>query len=66
MKGWGVNKIMNEFKFQYLKVTKIIHNKDSSTTINVMNVYADVKETLCFSIVLLIINFILDHECKNF
>ncbi len=66
MKGWEVNKMMNEFKFQNLKVTKIIHDKDSSTIINVMNVYVDVKETLCFSSIIIIINITLNHGCEIF
>ncbi len=47
MEGWGVVEIMKELEAKNIKVTKIIHDKDSSTMVNVMDVYQDVIESLC-------------------
>ena len=48
MEGWGVHLIMEEFKSYGFKVTRVLHDKDSSTMKNVMDVYEDVEEALCF------------------
>ena len=47
MEGWGISEIMKELESQNIKATKIIHDKDSSTMANVMDVYEDVTEALC-------------------
>ena len=47
MEGYGVLKIMNELSFRGYKVTHVIHDKDSSTLRNVMDVFEDVNEVLC-------------------
>jgi hypothetical protein len=47
MEGWGILEIMKELESHNIKVTKIIHDKDSSTMTNVMDVYEDVTEALC-------------------
>jgi hypothetical protein len=49
MEGWGVTLIMKELQQCGYKVTRVLHDKDSSTLRNVMNVYEDVEEALCFS-----------------
>ena len=49
MEGFGVQKIMEEFKRENIKVSHIIHDKDSSTMRQVMSVYEDVEECLCLS-----------------
>jgi hypothetical protein len=49
MEGWGVQKIMEELQIKGFTVTKIIHDKDSSTMKNVMDVFEDVVESLCTS-----------------
>ena len=47
MEGYGVQQIMNYLSIRGYKVTKIIHDKDSSTLRNVMDVFEDVEEVLC-------------------
>ncbi len=47
MEGWGILEIMKELESHNIKVIKIIHDKDSSTMTNVMDVYEDVTEALC-------------------
>ena len=47
MEGHGVIQIMKSLKEKGYTVTKIIHDKDSSTLKNVMDVYQDVEEVLC-------------------
>ena len=42
IKEWGILETIKELKSQRIKITKIIHDKDSSTMANVMNVYEDV------------------------
>jgi hypothetical protein len=49
MEGWGVLKIMENLKFKGINITRIVHDKDSSTIKNVMDVYQDVEESLCLS-----------------
>lgn len=39
--------IMEHLKFHDIKVTRILHDKDSSTMQQVMSVYQDVEEGLC-------------------
>jgi hypothetical protein len=51
MEGWGVMKIMDELKFQGFHVTRILHDKDSSTMKQVMDAYQDVEEGLCLSMI---------------
>jgi putative NADH-flavin reductase len=50
MEGWGVMKIMEDLKNRGWKVTRVVHDKDSSTMRNVMVVYEDVQECLCLSV----------------
>ncbi len=67
MEGYGVVKIMESLKIKGYKVTKIIHDKDSSTLRNVMDIYEDVEEVLCLREIKLIFKFdMLVHGCKNF
>jgi hypothetical protein len=49
MEGFGVKKIMEEMKSLDLKIKKVIHDKDSSTMNQVMNIFQDVEEALCLS-----------------
>jgi hypothetical protein len=47
MEGFGVLKIMKELKEAGFTVTKVLHDKDSSTMKNVLEVFQDVQESLC-------------------
>jgi hypothetical protein len=49
MEGFGIKKMMEQFQFLDIKVTRVIHDKDSSTMKQVMDVYQDVEEALCLS-----------------
>ena len=49
MEGYGILAIMKELDNIGIKVTKIIHDKDASTMIQVMDVFEDVEECLCLS-----------------
>lgn len=49
MEGWGVKLILEDLKFRGLRVTRILHDKDSSTMKQVMDAYQDVEEGLCLS-----------------
>jgi hypothetical protein len=49
MEGFGVKKIMEQLKRSGLKVTQVVHDKDVSTMIQIMSVFEDVEESLCFS-----------------
>ena len=49
MEGFGVLEIMKELKAAGFTVTKVLHDKDSSTMKNVMEVFEDVQEALCIS-----------------
>jgi hypothetical protein len=49
MEGFGVQKIMTELKNAGIKVTRVLHDKDSSTMKNAMEVFQDVQESLCLS-----------------
>jgi hypothetical protein len=51
MEGFGVKKVMEQLKSAQLKVTQVVHDKDSSTMKQVMTVYEDVEECLCLSII---------------
>ena len=50
MEGFGVSQMIEELSNQNIKITRIIHNKDSSTLNHVISVYQDVEEALCTSI----------------
>ena len=50
MEGYGVKEIMKDLHEGGFKVTRIIHDKDSSTMNQVMSVYQDVEESLCLSL----------------
>ena len=49
MKGVGVQRIMTELKESGFTVTKVLHDKDSSTMKQVMDVFEDAEEALCMS-----------------
>ena len=49
MEGFGVLEIMKEIQAAGFKVTKVLHDKDSSTMKNVMEIFEDVQEALCIS-----------------
>ena len=51
MEGWGVLQIMKQMSKLGYTVTHILHDKDSSTMKNVMQVFQDVQESLCYSII---------------
>jgi hypothetical protein len=50
MEGFGVKKIMEQLKEAKLTVTQIVHDKDASTMKQAMEVFEDVEESLCLSI----------------
>jgi hypothetical protein len=58
MEGFGVKKIMEEMKNLDLKIKKVIHDKDSSTMTQVMDIFEDVMEVLCLSKFFFIFKFI--------
>src|SRR5437764_15010627 len=49
MEGIAVVEMMKELKQSGFKVTTILHDKNSSTMRNVMDIFQDVQETLCLS-----------------
>jgi hypothetical protein len=49
MEGVGVHNIMKDLKESGFQVTKVLHDKDSSTMKQVMDVFEDAEETLCLS-----------------
>jgi hypothetical protein len=53
MEGWGVKQIMIELKQSGLTVTRLTHDKDASTFKNVLEVFEDVAESYCASMLLL-------------
>jgi hypothetical protein len=55
MEGAGVMEIMTELDQMKFKVTRLLHDKDASTLLQVMDVFEDVEECLC-----------LNHGVKNF
>jgi hypothetical protein len=57
MEGFGVEKIMKKLQKSQIKVTQVVHDKDSSTMRQVMSVFEDVEECLCLSNFIIIIFF---------
>jgi hypothetical protein len=49
MEGFAVLEMMKELKTAGFTVTTILHDKDSSTMRNVMDIFEDVEEALCLS-----------------
>jgi hypothetical protein len=49
MEGVGVQNIMKDLKESGFQVTKVLHDKDSSTMKQVMDVFEDAEESLCLS-----------------
>jgi hypothetical protein len=49
MEGFAIEQIMKELRQSGFKVTTILHDKDSSTLRNVMDIFEDVQEALCLS-----------------
>ena len=49
MEGFGVKKIMKELKEAGFKVTRLLHDKDSSTLNQTLEIFQDVHESLCLS-----------------
>lgn len=49
MEGFAILAMMKELAEAGFTVSKILHDKDSTTMKNVMDVFADVEEALCLS-----------------
>jgi hypothetical protein len=49
MEGWGVKQIMTDLQCHNFKVTRVVHDKDSSAMRQVMDVYHEAVEGLCLS-----------------
>jgi len=47
MEGFAIEQMMKELRAAGIKVSTILHDKDSSTLRNVMDIFEDVKEALC-------------------
>jgi hypothetical protein len=56
MEGFGVKKIMETLKRHDINVTQVVHDKDSSTLRQVMEVYEDVEEALCMCMFIFLSN----------
>lgn len=66
MEGFGVKKIIEQLKKEFVTVTEVVHDKDSSTMRQVMSVYEDVEESLCSGLIFFYLFNYLVHGCKNF
>ena len=51
MEGWGVMKIMEQLKSCGIEVKRLTHDRDASTFKNVLQVFEDVAESYCTSMI---------------
>lgn len=63
MEGWGVLEIMKKLKTYGVNVTRVTHDKDSSTFNSVLSVFEDVAETYCTSMCYVFVSIDGENKC---